>query len=294
MTKNGDFDYHRKLDGTDHFDQQIMNLLGVIGGSNTAKEALDKEIAQIDADTELSDTGKAKRKAALHPKHLESDDLRRLDVWAKQGRETMTKLFNELTARPVTKPKSSDPAEATAELLRRELSNHRMLLDYRALPAEQQRAKKRDAIEKCSTSETARQVIFGLRDDGLLSDAEWSRAEAQLMQGVDAAKFKKYCELCGAPRFDGTFDEATGLVAQADYALHKLREHAQAVTAAPQSAAYLADSKNLPAPVMTKEAMILNRQTATDVSVYRAAQAECEAQGLRLEIEAFDQQGSAQ
>ena len=38
MTKNGDFDYHRKLDGTDYSDQQIMNLVGVIGGSNTAKK----------------------------------------------------------------------------------------------------------------------------------------------------------------------------------------------------------------------------------------------------------------
>ena len=81
----------------------------------------------------------------------------------------------------------------------------------------EQRAKKRDAIEM-QYQRTARQVIFGLRDDGLLSDAEWSRAEVQLMQGVDAAKFNKYCELRGAPRFDGTFDEATGLVAQADYA----------------------------------------------------------------------------
>ena len=227
-----------------------------------------------------------RKKTGVATKYLDNDNLRRYDVQHKHAQNKADELFSKLTARPVTKTKSSDPGEATAELLRKELRDDRLARDWRALTPEAQRQAVREAINKTGTSETARNLLFILLEDDKLSEQEASRAKTALMQGSNPDLYRQYVEIVG----DGSVD-APGLLNVAKLAREKYVEHVRSLTTAIPTLSQMAESRGLAAPVVSDTNIILSREAAHDVALFRACQAEATAKGLELRIQSFENDG---
>jgi hypothetical protein len=277
----------RELNRADAHDDLLFELIGSCNGlSGHLLDALEQDLADIDRDGDLSETGRAKKKAALFARYADHEDIARYRVKHARAEKTAEELFAKLTKRSAVKLTATDPDERQAELLRRELRDDRIARDYRALAPEAKRRAFYDACAKVGTSETARNLLHSLMDDGLLSDAETERAKDSLMQGAHPEAYRQYLELAG----NGSAT-APGLLNIAKYTLERFTEHLRAVTAAPMTLDAMAESRGFAKAIVTDKAIVLDRTAAHDVEYYRTAQAQAKAEGKELRIEAPEADG---
>jgi hypothetical protein len=250
----------------------LLDAVGVsVGYVRTYPDELDRDVDEVDINDELSDKGKARKKAKLAADYESHKAAKQIgEPWIQRTQKEIDSLHEVLNRRP------SRDGLSLPEQIREEHRFNRLMMDFRALTAEQRSSKAWEAINKCETSERARELVQGLIDDGLLSAPMEQAARRAVRHGSNPEAVRAHDELV---------DALEKVKFTRDNYLNYVHER----TGTGLSAAQLAERYNVPPPVINKDHIFLSRASASNAAVMRAAQAEAEQAGVPLEIETLEQ-----
>jgi hypothetical protein len=201
------------------------------------------------------------------------------DAWIARAEAEAARLEAEVNKRPSTEGLSE------SERIALELRRDRHLRDFRALPPETQRDKIREALDKSATSDKARDLLFGLMDDGLLDEQTESRARTALRAGANPAAARALDELLGHTDYRGERDASTGALTVAKFSRDQYLRYLRERTGVDLSLEQLAEQHQLPRPVVEGKVMRLTRAAVSNAQIFRQAQVEAESKGLTLEVD---------
>lgn len=189
----------RRLDPKNPHDKLLLDAEGPIKGfQETYVAEFDAKADAIKADEELSPIGKQRRLAKLVAEYESHPHVRDIcDAWIASAEKEAQRLTDLISQRP------SREGLSVAEQVREEHRHHRAMLDFRQLNPEQRHKAVWAAIDKASTSEQAREFLYGVMDDGLLDDQTESRARQALRVGGNPEAVRALSELVGDPTSPG-------------------------------------------------------------------------------------------
>ncbi len=224
----------------------------------------------IEADEYSNEKGKARDLRKLSADFENHKDAKSLgEPWIKRTEAEVEALRAVISKRP-------QRDGSVAEQIREEHRFNRLMMDFRALTTEQRSAKAWEAINKCGTSERARELVQGLIDDCLLSVPMEEAARRAVRAGAHPEAVRAHDELVDAL-------EKVKFV-QSNY-LSYVRER----TGTAMTASQLAEQYGVPLPQVDEKRVFLSRAAASNAAVLKAAQIEAEQANLPLEIETLEQ-----
>ena len=265
---------NRRLNRNDAHDVLLGDAEGVtVGLTQTYVSEFEQAVEAVEQNDELSEVGKQRALKKLVADFESHPDLKRIAMpWIAKAEKAAEQLDGVLNARP-NRDRLSVP-----EQIRAEHRHHRAMLDFRALTKEQRHNAVWAAIDKASTSEQARELLFGVIDDGLIDAQTEQRARAALRIGANREAARAHAELTGPE----------GALTKAKFARDNYFQYLRERAGVDQSAAQLAERFGVPAPVVDKERVFLSRASASNAAVFRAAEAEAKQAGLAFEVETIE------
>ena len=263
---------NRRLNPSDPLDKILLDAVGISTGYvRTYPDELDHAVAEVEGDEFTNEKGKQRDLRKIAANYENHKDAKALgEPWIRGTEKEIASLRTMLNRRP------QRDGLSVPEQIREEHRFNRLMLDFRQLPTDQRSAKAWEAINKCETSERARELVQGLIDDGLLNAPMEEAARKAVRQGAHPEAVRAHDELVDAL-------ERVKFVRQ-NY-LHYVRER----TGTGLSAAQLAEQHGVPLPVVEKDRIFLTRAAASNAAVLRAAQAEAQQANLPLEVETLEQ-----
>lgn len=238
------------------------------------RDEFDRLAAEVDANPDLSASGKAKARKELVQAYRNSDKVTRHVAPIEKARKHMEELSAELAK--AHSYENESPFDAVARAHRVD----RIIRRFESLPPDQRRAALRTAIEKGD----AEFLAPLLSEPGLLTAQDAARAEAVVLEKADPGKAKELAELAGPLDSNGNRDVQTSALAVAEYSMALLDEHMDSWAGSDREteAARAVFARQLEKPGAP---LVLTNEEGHDPRLYKLARDMAAANGRLLSID---------